>query len=138
MNTKPFECTLRHWSHILWHIWFRVVKFRFAGYALIGFEAVLCGRDFYDILGVERDAEIKEIKIAYRTLAKKVHPDKNPDDPDAPARFQDLSDAYQVLSDPEKRKIYDRSGEERCPKKCTLPKSYNQDKYYGQKSLCCG
>ena len=55
-------------------------------------------RDFYDILGVSRDASAKQIKKAYRTLAMKYHPDKNPDDPDAQAKFHDINDAYEVMS----------------------------------------
>lgn len=64
--------------------------------ALTFIKIALADRDFYDILNVDRDADISEIKSAYRKLAKKVHPDKNPDDPDAAARFQDLTDAYQA------------------------------------------
>ena len=53
-------------------------------------------RDFYKILGVERDASTKAIKKAYRALAMKYHPDKNPDDPDAQTKFQDINAAYEV------------------------------------------
>ena len=53
-------------------------------------------RDFYKILGVSRDASIKDIKKAYRKLAIKYHPDKNPDNPDANQMFQDISAAYEV------------------------------------------
>lgn len=69
-------------------------------------------RDFYRILGVSTSASTNQIKKAYRKLAKELHPDKNKDDPKAQDKFQDLGAAYEVLSDPEKRKIYDRSGEE--------------------------
>ena len=55
-------------------------------------------RDFYNILGVSRDASSKQIKKAYRTLAMKYHPDKNPDDPDAQTKFHDINDAYEVMS----------------------------------------
>ncbi|CAI4226572.1 unnamed protein product [Auanema sp. JU1783] len=75
-------------------------------------EIVSCGRDFYKILGVTRSANANQIKKAYRKLAKELHPDKNPDDPEANERFQDLSAAYEVLSDKEKRATYDRHGEE--------------------------
>ncbi|XP_049803000.1 dnaJ homolog shv [Schistocerca nitens] len=77
---------------------------------------VLAGRDFYNILGVSRSANLNQIKKAYRRLAKELHPDKNPDDPDASQKFQDLGAAYEVLSDEEKRRKYDQCGEE-CLKK---------------------
>ncbi|EDV21172.1 DnaJ-like protein subfamily B member 11 [Trichoplax sp. H2] len=73
---------------------------------------ILAGRDFYKILGVDRDATLKQVKKAYRKLAIKYHPDKNKDDPKAQDKFQDINAAYEVLSDEEKRKTYDRSGEE--------------------------
>lgn len=73
---------------------------------------ILAGRDFYAILGVSRDASKNQIKRAYRKLAMKWHPDKNKEDPKAQERFQDLSSAYEVLADDEKRKVYDRHGEE--------------------------
>ncbi len=67
-------------------------------------------RDYYDILGVSRDASQKDIKKAYRKLAAKYHPDKNPDDKEAENKFKEVGEAYDVLSDPEKRKMYDRFG----------------------------
>ncbi|CAB3404977.1 unnamed protein product [Caenorhabditis bovis] len=70
------------------------------------------GRDFYKILGVPRNANANQIKKAYRKLAKELHPDRNPDDENANENFQDLSAAYEVLSDKEKRATYDRYGEE--------------------------
>nr|CAD7585770.1 unnamed protein product [Timema genevievae] len=73
-------------------------------------------RDFYSILNVQRNANTNQIKKAYRKLAKELHPDKNQDDPNASQKFQDLGAAYEVLSDEEKRKTYDRCGEE-CLKK---------------------
>lgn len=76
----------------------------------------LAGRDFYQILSVSRSANTNEIKKAYRKLAKILHPDKNQDDPDASQKFQDLGAAYEALSDPEKRELYDRCGED-CLKK---------------------
>ncbi|KAH8018854.1 hypothetical protein HPB51_012808 [Rhipicephalus microplus] len=69
-------------------------------------------RDFYSILGVPRSANLNQIKKAYRKLAKELHPDKNKEDPHAQEKFQDLGAAYEVLSDEEKRKTYDRHGEE--------------------------
>ncbi|KAE9550105.1 hypothetical protein FO519_006680 [Halicephalobus sp. NKZ332] len=65
-----------------------------------------------DIGRVPRNANLNQIKKAYRKLAKELHPDRNQDDPIAQEKFQDLSAAYEVLSDADKRKIYDRSGEE--------------------------
>ncbi|XP_030383853.1 dnaJ homolog shv [Scaptodrosophila lebanonensis] len=79
-------------------------------------DEALAGRDFYSILNVKRNANTNEIKKAYRRLAKELHPDKNKDDPDASTKFQDLGAAYEVLSNPDKRKTYDRCGEE-CLKK---------------------
>lgn len=67
-------------------------------------------KDYYKILGVSQDATQEEIKKAYRKLAMKYHPDKNPDDKQAEEMFKKASEAYQVLSDPEKRKRYDQGG----------------------------
>ena len=67
-------------------------------------------RDYYEILGVERSASVEEIKKAYRRMAVRYHPDRNPDDPRAEERFKEASEAYAVLSDPEKRARYDRFG----------------------------
>ena len=66
--------------------------------------------DLYEVLGVPRDASPDDIKKAYRKLARESHPDANPDDPEAEARFKDLSAAYEILSDPDKRDRYDRYG----------------------------
>jgi curved DNA-binding protein len=67
-------------------------------------------KDYYDILGVGRDADEKEIKRAFRRLARKYHPDVNPGDPEAEERFKEINEAYEVLSDPEKRRKYDQLG----------------------------
>ena len=64
-------------------------------------------KDYYAALGVAKDADGAEIKKAYRKLARELHPDKNPDDAKAEARFKDVSEAYDVLSDEERRKEYD-------------------------------
>lgn len=67
-------------------------------------------RDYYDILGVERNADEKEIKKAYRKIALKFHPDKNPDDKVAEEKFKEAAEAYEVLSDQNKRARYDQFG----------------------------
>ncbi len=67
--------------------------------------------DFYKILGVKRDAKPEEIKKAYRRLARKYHPDVNPGDKGAEDRFKQMSEAFDILSDPKKRKVYDHFGE---------------------------
>src|SRR5438309_10680106 len=68
-------------------------------------------KDYYDVLGVSRSATQKEIQGAFRKLARKFHPDVNPGDKQAEERFKELSNAHEVLSDPEKRKFYDAYGE---------------------------
>ncbi len=67
-------------------------------------------RDYYEVLGVEKTADEAAIKKAYRTLAKKYHPDMNPGDAEAEKKFKEASEAYAVLSDPEKRRQYDQFG----------------------------
>lgn len=67
-------------------------------------------RDYYEVLGVNRDASEDEIKKSYRRLAMKNHPDRNPDDPEAEERFKEASEAYEILSDAEKRPAYDQYG----------------------------
>ncbi|KAJ8601720.1 hypothetical protein CTAYLR_003198 [Chrysophaeum taylorii] len=68
--------------------------------------------DYYKILGVPRDADENALKKAYRKLAIKYHPDKNPDDPSAEEKFKNIAEAYDVLSDKEKRAAYDRFGKD--------------------------
>jgi curved DNA-binding protein len=67
-------------------------------------------KDYYKILGVDKQASEKDIKKAYRKLATKYHPDKNPDDKAAEEKFKEITEAYEVLSDPEKRKKYEQLG----------------------------
>ena len=69
-------------------------------------------RDYYEILGVERSADGDEIKRAYRRMAMKHHPDRNPGDAEAEAKFKESAEAYEVLSDDQKRRIYDQYGHE--------------------------
>src|SRR3989304_6778496 len=68
--------------------------------------------DYYKILGLNKTATAKDVKSAYRKLARKYHPDLNPNDKDAKKNFQQINEANEVLSDPEKRKKYDQYGKD--------------------------
>ena len=67
-------------------------------------------RDYYEVLGVSKTASDSELKSAYRKLAKKYHPDMNPGDAEAEKKFKEASEAYAILSDPDKRRQYDQFG----------------------------
>jgi molecular chaperone DnaJ len=67
-------------------------------------------RDYYEILGVDKGVDAEEIKRAYRRLAMKYHPDRNPGDKEAEAKFKECAEAYEVLADAEKKRVYDQFG----------------------------
>ena len=67
-------------------------------------------RDYYEVLGITKSANAEEIKKAYRKLAIQFHPDKNPDNPEAEEKFKEAAEAYEVLSNPEKKQRYDQFG----------------------------
>src|SRR5262245_26590828 len=69
-------------------------------------------RDYYEILSVTKTADGEEIKRSYRRLAMKYHPDRNPGDAEAEVKFKECAEAYEVLSDPQKRQLYDQFGHE--------------------------
>lgn len=89
-------------------------------------------KDYYKILGVERKASEEEIRKAYRDLAKQHHPDRNPDNKQAEERFKEINEAYQVLSDPQKRSVYDRVGSDYSNwQRRGAPGDFNWDDYGG-------
>ena len=67
-------------------------------------------RDYYDVLGVSKSASDSELKKAFKKLAMKYHPDRNPDDDSAAEKFKEAAEAYDVLSDPQKKSTYDQFG----------------------------
>ncbi|MCZ2846238.1 MAG: DnaJ domain-containing protein, partial [Candidatus Bathyarchaeota archaeon] len=70
----------------------------------------MANKDYYEILGIDKNASVEEIKKAYRKLALKYHPDRNSSNKEAEAKFKEINEAYQVLSDSEKRARYDQYG----------------------------
>ncbi len=91
-------------------------------------------KDYYKILGVEKTAHEKEIKQAYRKLAMKHHPDRNPGDKQAEEKIKEINEAYQVLSDPEKRQRYDQLGDSyaRYAQHGGVPGGFNWEDWYSQ------
>lgn len=91
-------------------------------------------KDYYNILGVSRSAEQAEIKKKYRKLAAKYHPDKNPDDPSAEQKFKEVGEAYEVLKDPEKRKLYNQVGSDwkKYQQAGASANDFNWDQYSGR------
>jgi curved DNA-binding protein len=91
-------------------------------------------KDYYKVLGVERKASEDEIKRAYRKLALKFHPDRNPNDKEAEDKFKEINEAYQVLSDPEKRARYDQLGDSfsQWQRRGGQPGGFNWEDWYTQ------
>lgn len=90
----------------------RLLNSNLGGMRCIHGTASMSARDYYDVLGVNKNATASEIKKSYYGLAKKLHPDTNKDDPEAEKKFQEVSKAYEVLKDDEKRSVYDQVGHE--------------------------
>ncbi len=92
-------------------------------------------KDYYQTLGVKKNASEDEIKKAFRKLARKHHPDVNPNDPQAEERFKDINEAYQVLSDPDKREKYDRFGSQwkQYQNSGGQPEDFNWDQWAAQR-----
>src|SRR3712207_8044375 len=81
-------------------------------------------RDPYEVLGVSRDADDRQVKRAFRTLARELHPDVNKHDPAAEEKFKEAAEAYEILSDAERRAIYDRYGFEGLDSRGDQPASH--------------
>jgi curved DNA-binding protein len=95
--------------------------------------------DYYKILGIDKNASPKEVKNAYRKLARKYHPDLNPNDKDAKENFQQINEANEVLSDPEKRKKYDQYGKDwQHAEEFEKAKQYQEQTYNSQGSKFSG
>src|SRR2546426_9553300 len=77
---------------------------------MTGVDAGMAKRCYYDVLGVERSADEGELKSAFRKLAMKWHPDRNPSDKNSETRFKEINEAYEILKDPDMRSAYDRFG----------------------------
>lgn len=95
---------MNHWY------WFILLNLAVGAHRTISTSATLSQKDYYKILGVAKNCAGKDIKKAYYQLAKKYHPDTNKDDPNASKKFQEVSEAYEILSDDTKRKEYDTYG----------------------------
>ena len=90
-------------------------------------------RDFYEVLGISREASTDEIKKAYRQMALKYHPDRNPGDQEAEKRFKELAEAYEVLSDPELKARYDNGDDPNDPQRGGNPfqgQQFNQGQQF--------
>src|SRR5262245_27632492 len=86
------------------------VGFDDAAAEMTGVDAGMAKRCYYDVLGVERTVDEGELKSAFRKLAMKWHPDRNPSDKSCEVRFKEINEAYEILKDPDKRAAYDRFG----------------------------
>src|SRR5256884_5632711 len=93
-------------------------------------------RDYYEVLGIARNATGEEVKRAYRKLAVKFHPDKNPDDPRAEEKFKELGEAYDVLMDADKRAAYDRR-QRVCPHQSTHRSEEHTSELQSRLHLVC-